>query len=291
VQLCVLILDDREDEDSQFLLWSRLINERYCAEQSIELHFVTGPMVPELADMPPHWARVARLESLVKSGKMGDDCFAIVMDSDAAFTNPSFPLAQLLAGMPADRSIFVAKDPAMYPPPPDCSDPGVFCAGFVCIRLSIEGLCFLKAWRNSFDPSHWSRDNKGRWHTAARWAGPAYEQGQLNRLVRGDFQHATFELPQSLFNSPYARAPGRVQPPVLHLMRLPGEPSGAHKDSRVEETLRSLWQERIALEVHKAPDGCTNSCNAGTPALASSGIPMTAIELAAWEALEEAKGP
>lgn len=233
--------------------------------------------------MPPHWARIARLEAMARGGLQGPHRFVAVLDSDAAFTNSGFPLRRLLGGLPAEKSVFIAKDPAMHPPPADLEETGIFCSGFVCVRLSPEGLGFLAAWRDAFDASEWHRDaDTGGWSTTARWAGPAYEQGQLNRLARGDFQDDVLELPQALFNSAFARGPGGPQPVVVHLMRRPGE-AGGDKDRRVEATLRALWEEQLASPLSVSDGGGFRPSPAG--------LPTTGADLAAWEAAEEACGP
>lgn len=268
-QLSVVVFDDRTEEDAPFLRWCRRVNERHCRAQSIDLYFELGPNLAGLSTMPPHWARVARLRALASEVRRGHNQFVAVLDSDAVFANSDFPLRHLLAGLPAHKSVFVAKDPAMYPPPAgDFEGTGVFCTGFVLVRLDDRGLQFLDAWLESFDASQWSLNSQtGRWSTGATWAGPAYEQGQLNRLLRSEFQASVFELPQALFNSSFLRSVGVPQPLVLHLMRRPGEWS-VDKDRRVEDTLRDLWGQRQFAET-------------------AGGAPTTSASLAVWEAFEE----
>merc|ERR1719329_868222 len=273
-RLSVLVFDDRREEEAPFLGWCRRINERHCRAQNVDLHFELGPDLAGLSTMPPHWARVARLRALARGEvRRGTNQFVAILDSDAVFANSGFPFRRLLAGLPAHKSVFVAKDPAMYPPPAgDAESTGVFCTGFVLVRTDEQGLRFLDAWLDAFDASHWSLNSQsGQWTTGATWAGPAYEQGQLNRLLRGEFQASALELPQALFNASFLRAAGAPQPLVLHLMRRPGERSGAAKDGRVTETLRELWEQRPVAE------------HVG-------GVPVTAESLAAWEAFEES-GP
>merc|ERR1712080_426472 len=129
--------------------------------------------------------------------------------------------------------IFLAKDPAMWAPPVGWEEVGVYCSGCVIIRLDTKGREFLNCWSESYGPARWWQSEDGSWSTDGRWAGSAYEQGQLNILAQGEFSHSVFELPQALFNSPRARPPGMPQPIVLHLMRRPGEWGWQEKEDRV----------------------------------------------------------
>lgn len=295
LHVSVVVFDDRREECAPFLAWSRRINAHYCDEQQVPLHFIVGPLSPDLDAMPPYWARIAHLASLARQGPAGANRFIAMLDSDAAFANIGFPLRRFLGGVPLEKSVLVAKDPAMHPPPAGFEETGVFCTGFVCVRLDTEGLRFLTAWCDAFDPAMWTRSPEtGVWTTEGTWAGAAYEQGQLNRLAHGDFRASVFELPQALFNSAFAREPGLPQPAVLHLMRRPGE---REKDRRVEETLRGLWEARIATTVPSdvaaahSPPG-VSGCSLGVPnEFSRAGLPTTGEGLAAWEAMEDVYGP
>eukprot|EP00747_Dinoflagellata_sp_TGD_P221296 gnl/TRDRNA2_/TRDRNA2_93148_c0_seq1.p1 gnl/TRDRNA2_/TRDRNA2_93148_c0~~gnl/TRDRNA2_/TRDRNA2_93148_c0_seq1.p1 ORF type:complete len:149 (+),score=30.21 gnl/TRDRNA2_/TRDRNA2_93148_c0_seq1:3-449(+) len=84
-----------------------------------------------------------------------------------------------------------------------------------------------------------------------------------------DLQHMVGELPQALFNSPYARPAGWPQPVVVHLMRRPGEWGKDEKEARVAETFHVLLRtcEARACEDVEEDDG----------------IPRRAAELQQWE--------
>ena len=56
------------------------------------------------------------------------------------------------------------------------------------LKTAVERLrARSKAEHDSFDAGQWHRGSGGHWHTNGRWAGVAYEQGQLNRLANGQF--------------------------------------------------------------------------------------------------------
>ncbi|CAE8596767.1 unnamed protein product, partial [Polarella glacialis] len=104
------------------------------------------------------------------------------------------------------------------------------------------------------------------WKTDGNWAGPTYEQGQLNLLVQSEGADQVLELPQALFNSCFARPLGMPQPVVMHLMRRPMELAGVAKQARVASTFQAL------LSVLEESD---------------DGLPRSALELQRWEDHEE----
>merc|ERR1712194_937674 len=144
-------------------------------------------------------------------------------------------------------SIFLAKDPPMWPPPQGWETSGVFCSGLVIIRLDDAGRDFLSRWRASFDPEHRWQDEMGRWSSDGNWAGSTYEQGQLNLLAQGEFAHLVCELPQALFNASHTSPSDSPQPIVVHLMRRPGERGPSEKDGRVAASFRMLLEETCSI--------------------------------------------
>ena len=271
VDATVVVFDDRDIREVRFLQLNCELNEGRCDRLGFDFLFVGGPHWPELRRMPPHWARVAHLEAMAARRPHGEHSFLISLDSDAALANPLFPLRRLLAALPREKSVFLAKDPPMWPPPQDSewASSGVFCAGFVLVRLDEPGRRFLSRWRGCFDPSRWRRDGSGCWSTEGRWAGSAYEQGMLNALAHGELAHVVFELPQSLFNSAWVRAGGAPQPVVAHLMRRPGEWAPGEKDGRVAAAFGALL-EPARLGRGSGPQ--------------DDGLPRDVASLRAWEA-------
>lgn len=271
----VIVFDDRVRAHEPFLDLNYRLNSLHCARQGLNFEFVGGPDWPELRRMPPHWARVDHMSELASLEVKDANSFLISMDSDAAFANPGFPLKELLGGLSHDKSVFLAKDPNMWRPPAEC-EAGVYCSGFVLVRLDAYGRRFLKEWRDAYDPSQWWQDELGRWSSDGNWAGSTYEQGQLNRLAHGHLQHLVQELPQALFNSPFAREVGEVQPVIVHLMRRPGELQ-TEKPLRVATTFRMLLEASMA---HFASRRCPDD-----------GIPRSAEGLSRWEEIEESWWP
>merc|ERR1712216_67857 len=212
-------------------------------------------------------------EALAASRPHGACSFLLSLDSDAALANEGVCLPQLLAALPPGKSVFLAKDPPMWPPPQGWESEGVFCAGFVLIRLDDAGRRFLESWLASYDPGCWWQDEEGRWSTDGKWAGPAYEQGQLNRLAcESQMRECVFELPQVLFNAVRVQPPGSAQPLVAHLMRRPGEWGKGEKEARVAASFRMLLEKHASLAHESPPWG---------------GLPTSAEALAEWEREEE----
>mmetsp|Transcript_58694 Transcript_58694/g.182318 ORF Transcript_58694/g.182318 Transcript_58694/m.182318 type:complete len:280 (+) Transcript_58694:501-1340(+) len=186
----------------------------------------------------------------------------------------AFPIERLLVALPPEKSVFLAKDPPMWPPPKGWEISGVYCSGFVLVRLDETGLGFLARWCAAFDPGQWWQSEEGCWTTDGNWAGAAYEQGQLNVLAQGDMESVVFELPQALFNSAWKRPDGRPQPVVMHLMRRPGEWSRREKEGRVEAAFTAL------LEQPSPPTAAEGDQS-------NDGIPRDSAALQLWEEEED----
>lgn len=286
VRATVVVFDDRSRSEEPFLDLNRQLNQHFCDSHGFDFVFVGGPEWAQLSDMPPHWARVAHLLELARLHQENPDDFLLSLDSDAVLANECFALERLLTALPREKSVFLAKDPPMWPPPTTWETTGVYCSGFVLVRLDSHGRDFLARWTASFDPLRWWQSEEGRWTTDGNWAGQTYEQGQLNRLAQGEFKDLVLELPQALFNSSFARPLASPQPVVLHLMRRPGEHGHRAKQDRVAATFAAL----LGLRAGSSRGGgsgsrgnSTKSSNDGTFA----GIPCSGQALQAWEEEEE----
>jgi len=280
VAVTTIVFDDRDPCDVPFLQLNQQLNEDFCRQRGFNFQLAGGPGWPELLRMPPHWARIAHLQTRSEQLPEGQHSFLISLDSDAAFANIRFPLEQLLVALPADKSVFLAKDPPMWPPPQGSETCGVYCSGFVLLRLDGPGRNFLKRWLGSYDASRWCLGKDGSWTTDGAWAGTAYEQGQLNELAHGELAASVFELPQALFNSPWERPICRPQPVVVHLMRRPGEWCMQAKEERVAVAFAALLgKAKAAAHSTASKSKCVNFKN-------GDGLPRHAATLAVWEKQE-----
>jgi len=195
-------IENRKDESLD--LFMNMVEE-WSETKGIDYRRYTD----EDPNMPHYWRKVFKLSEIMNENYE----YIIWFDSDIYIYNFDKDPREF---MEPHLDFVGSHDPA---DPPDDED--WFNAGVFCVRNSPSGKALVEKWKSLYDPSKWSKDEKGTWVTNDRWAGPNYEQGAFCEFIlqKTEFKNKIKIHPSTIFNEIFNwNSPG-PECFSIHLMR------------------------------------------------------------------------
>jgi len=138
--------------------------------------------------LPVYWWKLQKMQELMDT----DAEYLMWMDSDTMFCNHDFKLEHLISLAP-DASIFIAKDYLFgYVSQYFAS----YCAGVFIIKNNDVGKRFVAECIDTYlNSGECKCKETGSYTLNGIWAGPCYEQGVMNTLIRGKYAKDVYTVP------------------------------------------------------------------------------------------------
>jgi len=139
--------------------------------------------------IPPYWRKVFLVEKYIKSGYP----FVVWIDSDAVLVNEA-EFQKCIDIEMKDVSMAFSSNPGILRKEgwPFRLWAAPFCAGVFIVKNTESSLDILKDWKNSFDPSLWSKSKLGakqKWEAIGTYGGESYEQGSFEIHIFRSAKH------------------------------------------------------------------------------------------------------
>lgn len=152
------------------------INKLYCDKWGYDYKFFRHPV----NKMPPYWLRVFDLRALLNH----DYDYIVYLDLDAIFYDQNRSIESVIENV-GDYDIYVGKDIHPY---------RYVNSGAYIVKNSPFSHQFVNEWCNVYTSTvhkDWVFDkNTLQWKCEdCEWAGPSYEQGQMELLTHSHLQH------------------------------------------------------------------------------------------------------
>ena len=155
----------------------------YAARHGYEYVFVSEFSHEE--EMPVYWQKLQAMQATMLRTDRFD--YVLWLDSDTVIAHPKVRLEAVINLAP-NATIFIGEDP------PGIAE-NVLCAGVFMLRNDDRGKGFLKDCLDTYRQRKSCRDGVGKLALNGPWAGPCYEQGVMNELLRGAYAADVVTLP------------------------------------------------------------------------------------------------
>lgn len=128
-----------------------------------------------------------KLEVMLLELETGNWDYVVWLDSDT-YINKVYTSLDVITYQDPNKHIYIGLD---------CNAP-VYCAGFFIVRNSDLGRQFLKDCFANYESNPMCRSSTGELTLNGKWAGPCYEQGVMNTLLRSTYAPALGILDSSV---------------------------------------------------------------------------------------------
>jgi hypothetical protein len=162
-------------------------------------------------NLPVYWWKIQYMKDMLDADKWD---YILWLDSDVVITRPEIPLEKLIEVEEESNktgiksSILIGKD---YPG----GDNDVFCAGVFMIKNDYMGKKFIYDCLDYYKGNDKCLNTKtGEFTLNGIWAGDCYEQGVMNKLLKGMYSKYMYYIPESFCVNTYKPITTSV---ILHM--------------------------------------------------------------------------
>jgi hypothetical protein len=181
-QNCKIAITTSEDRDYDYIAMHDKNFQEYCNKHGYDYVRMHNEVINNQR-VPVYWYKIQLVDKLLNSGKY---CYVMWADSDSLVMNPEFKIEDIVS---SGKDIYIGTD---YGFP-------TYNAGLFIIKNSETGRKFVKELLLKLnDKSCFSEDYT---KIVGAWAGPCYEQGHMNKVIKERYRDNAEIISQKLFHN------------------------------------------------------------------------------------------